>query len=124
MSNKYLLFIVIGIIFGGIIGFFSFYSPAFIYLVKGTDGMHDYMINIRDHGIAMAKSRGEYKCCIEPACTMCYMEANKWNYGKAGTCACDEYIAKGEEPCPQCAQALNCSSDASQEESVTCLAPE
>ena len=53
-----------------------------------------------------AKESGVYKCCIEPACTMCYLNGNKWNYGKAGTCACDEFIARGEDPCPQCIKGI------------------
>lgn len=58
-------------------------------------------------GIEIAKENGGYKCCIEPACTMCYVSPNKWNYGKAGTCACDEFIARGEDPCPQCIKGLS-----------------
>lgn len=57
-------------------------------------------------GINRAKAEGDYRCCIEPDCTMCYMEGNKWNNGEAGTCACDDLIAKGEKPCPQCEKAL------------------
>ncbi len=76
----------------------------------GPDSMHNFMTKTRDYGIQMAKLRGDYRCCIEPPCTMCYSEGNKWNYGQAGTCGCDDFIAKGEEPCPQCAQALNCES--------------
>ena len=63
--------------------------------------------------IEEAEKSGVYKCCIEPACTMCYLSGNKWNYGKGGTCACDEFIAKGEDPCPQCVKGIeegNCES--------------
>jgi hypothetical protein len=52
--------------------------------------------------IEEAQEAGVYQCCIEPACTMCYLNGNEWNYGNAGTCACDEFLAKGEDPCPQC----------------------
>jgi len=34
------------------------------------------------------------------------MEANKWNNFQAGTCACDDLIAQGKEPCPQCKTGL------------------
>ena len=64
--------------------------------------MHELLIKQRDVAIKKAKEAGDYKCCIEPACTMCYMEANKWNNHTAGTCACDDIIAQGGEPCPQC----------------------
>ena len=68
--------------------------------------MRQRIISQRDHAIQLAKERGEYKCCIEPPCTMCYMEANQWNNHTAGTCACDDLIAEGKEPCPQCARGL------------------
>jgi len=34
------------------------------------------------------------------------MEANQWNNFTAGTCACDDLIAQGKEPCPQCKRGL------------------
>jgi len=64
------------------------------------------IIREQEQAIQEAVKEGVYKCCIEPACTMCYMEANKWNNYQAGTCACDDLIAQGEEPCPQCQKGL------------------
>ena len=64
------------------------------------------ILSLRSLAIAEAKEAGDYRCCIEPACTMCYSEANKWNNFTAGTCACDDLIAKGEEACPQCQKDL------------------
>ncbi len=48
-----------------------------------------------------AKEQGKYKCCIEPACTMCYQGHWIWD---DGTCDCDGMIAKGEwdKVCPEC----------------------
>lgn len=66
----------------------------------------DYVLSELNFAIEKAVDAGVYKCCIEPACTMCYLNGNKWNYGKAGTCACDEFIARGEEPCPQCKKGI------------------
>lgn len=60
----------------------------------------------RDMAIEKATGEGVYKCCIHPACTMCFMEANKWNNFETGTCACDDLIAEGKEPCPQCKNGL------------------
>lgn len=60
--------------------------------------------------IQKAVEAGDYRCCIEPPCTMCYLEANQWNNFTAGTCACDDLIAQGKEPCPQCKQGL-CGTD-------------
>lgn len=60
----------------------------------------------RDTAIQEAVGAGVYKCCIHPPCTMCYMEANQWNNFTPGTCACDDLIAQGKEPCPQCKNGL------------------
>lgn len=52
-----------------------------------------------------AKQKGEYKCCIEPACTMCYL--GHWKFEK-GTCYCDDAIAEGrnEDVCPECVSGI------------------
>jgi hypothetical protein len=64
--------------------------------------MYQRVVVERDTAIRKAKDEGNYRCCIEPPCTMCYMEANQWNNYTVGTCACDDLIAQGKEPCPQC----------------------
>lgn len=64
------------------------------------------VVEKRDLGIKQAMEAGDYRCCINPPCTMCYMEANQWNNFQAGTCACDDLIAQGKEPCPQCKKGL------------------
>jgi hypothetical protein len=71
-----------------------------------AEEMHEQIIAHRDIAIAKAKERGDYRCCIHPPCTMCYMEANQWNNQTPGTCACDDLIAAGKEPCPQCVHGL------------------
>lgn len=60
------------------------------------------IVKQRNLTIQKAVEEGKYKCCITPPCSMCFMEANQWNNFEAGTCACDDLIAQGEEPCPQC----------------------
>jgi len=52
-----------------------------------------------------AKEEGRYKCCIEPACTMCYLGNWLWD---DGSCYCDDMIAKGEfdKVCPQCKRGI------------------
>ncbi|MFH1591745.1 MAG: hypothetical protein ABIB47_00045 [Candidatus Woesearchaeota archaeon] len=52
-----------------------------------------------------AKEEGKYKCCIEPACTMCYLGNWLW---KDGSCYCDDMILEGEadKVCPQCIRAM------------------
>lgn len=65
--------------------------------------------------IEIAKQNGDYNCCIEPACTMCYL--GHWKFEK-GTCHCDEAIKEGrnEDVCPECGKGLEeglCTSDES-----------
>ncbi len=56
-------------------------------------------------GIDYAKEKGEYDCCIEPACTMCYL--GHWKFEK-GTCYCDKAMREGieEDVCPECKKGL------------------
>ncbi|MBR9704795.1 hypothetical protein GOV12_05260 [Candidatus Pacearchaeota archaeon] len=63
--------------------------------------------------ISLAKDNGNYKCCIEPACTMCYL--GKWKYEK-GTCFCDDEIAKGnfDDVCPECKNGIDGSNQCSE----------
>ena len=55
--------------------------------------------------IEKAKAEGKYKCCIEPACTMCYLGSWVW---QDGSCYCQDMIVKGEwdRVCPQCLQGI------------------
>ncbi len=75
-------------------------SPTFSDL--SSDDMYQEIIEERDIAISKAVDDGVYRCCIDPPCTMCYMEANQWNNDEPGTCLCDDLIAEGKEPCPQC----------------------
>jgi len=79
--------------------------------------MNEEIVRQRDLAIQKAVENGSYKCCITPPCTMCYMEANEWNNYTAGTCACDDLIAQGKDPCPQCERGF-CESKS---EEGTCL---
>ncbi len=55
--------------------------------------------------IEEAEEQGRYKCCIEPACTMCYLGNWIW---EDGSCYCDDMIAKGEmdKVCPECQKGI------------------
>ena len=83
---------------------FSVQNPVFENL--NPEEIHKRIIKERDYAITQTVVRGDFRCCINPPCTMCYMEANQWNNFKAGTCACDNLIAQGKEPCPQCKKVL------------------
>jgi len=69
--------------------------------------MQEQVIKQRDLGIEKAIAAGVYNCCVDPICTMCYMEDNVWNNQTAGTCACADLIGQGKEICPQCKRILN-----------------
>ncbi|MAG50705.1 hypothetical protein CL621_03670 [archaeon] len=82
-------------------------------VVKESDSIKVYTFEERRENILVglnlaiedAKEEGKYKCCIEPACTMCYLGNWIW---KDGTCDCDGMIAEGEldKVCPQCKRGI------------------
>lgn len=110
MSKKVLISLVfLGVTAGVISGYWFFQERNRDFRKLSAAMMLQKIIHDRDYAIERAIEGGDYKCCINPPCTMCYMEANQWNNFRAGTCACDSLIAKGKEPCPQCRQGL-CSS--------------
>jgi len=82
----------------------SYQNPDFFEL--SPEQMLQRITTQRVFAIEQAVKRGDYRCCISPACTMCFMEGNEWNNGVAGTCACDDLIAQGKEPCPQCKRGI------------------
>lgn len=89
-------------------------TTAFLFFVQerssfsklSSDGMYRRLVSERDLALQKAVEEGVYKCCITPPCTMCYWEGNPWNNQTAGTCDCDNLIALGKEPCPQCVTGL------------------
>jgi hypothetical protein len=99
---KNIIIIIFILLIGGLAGYlvFSWQNPKFEKL--SAEEMHERIIKERDYAISKAVIVGDFRCCINPPCTMCYMEANQWNNQTAGTCACDDLIAQGKEPCPQC----------------------
>jgi len=69
-------------------------------ITKDSENPEKVIENLYD-AIEVAEEKGEYKCCIEPACTMCYL--GHWKFEK-GTCYCDDAILEGrfEDVCPEC----------------------
>lgn len=102
--NKLLLGILIIIIIavGCLVGYLLFERQGDDFEELSTIEMLEQITKNRDFAIQKAMAAGDYRCCIDPPCTMCFMEANKWNNFEAGTCACDDLIAQGKEACPQC----------------------
>jgi hypothetical protein len=109
-----LLFFSLGGLF--LLGF-KWHQSQFVNLSEAEK--HQTIIAQRDLAIQKAIAGGDYHCCITPPCTMCYMEANRWNDFEAGTCGCDKLIAEGEEPCPQCGREF-CEDSKEAVEGTTC----
>ncbi len=102
--SKLLITLIISVsVFVGIF-MFNQKTPSFENL--SSEEMYQKIISERDLAIQKSVEEGNYRCCITPPCTMCYMEANQWNNFQAGTCACDDLIALGKEACPQCNKGL------------------
>lgn len=102
---KKFIFLILILLIGGFVGYYFFVQQNnFKNLTVGE--MRERIIKERDVAIKKAAESGNYRCCIDPPCTMCFMEANQWNNQTAGTCACDDLIAEGKEPCPQCGRSL------------------
>jgi len=85
---KYLIFISILLLL--IVGYLFWSYPRGL---KAVDNL--------DKAIAEAVEKGDYSCCIDPPCRMCFM--GEWVFEK-GTCDCDQYIGSGEmdKVCPEC----------------------
>ena len=94
---------LIGFGLGLMLAHFSF--PSFAQL--SPDEMHQRVVSQRDFAIKKAVERGDYNCCVLPACAMCYWEGNLWNHQQPGECDCANFVQRGETPCPQCVKALN-----------------
>jgi len=72
-----------------------------IFLINNSSKSPEKVIGNLYKAIEFAEEKGDYNCCIEPACTMCYL--GNWKFEK-GTCHCDEAIAEGrfDDVCPEC----------------------
>lgn len=84
---------------------FIFINSIILAYVNNQENNPEKMIKKLYNAIDSAKEKGDYNCCIEPACTMCYL--GHWKFEK-GTCHCDEAIAEGrnEDVCPECVSGL------------------
>lgn len=91
MTKKFFYFALLSILF------------SFIAVAVFTSGQYspEKTIAMLNKAIDKAEENGDYKCCIEPACTMCYL--GHWKFD-VGTCFCDDMIKKGryEDVCPEC----------------------
>jgi len=104
IQKTIIVVLVIGI--SVLIGLFIYFERNQNFKNLDTNQMYNHLTEELKYAVAKAQEAGVYHCCISPPCTMCYMEGNKWNEGKPGTCQCDKFIAQGEKPCPQCEKGL------------------
>jgi len=72
-----------------------------LFLINYNNNSPEKIIGRLYRSIEFAQEKGDYNCCIEPACTMCYL--GKWKF-ETGTCHCDEAITEGrfDDVCPEC----------------------
>lgn len=82
-----------------------FIQPPFEKL--SVEKMQSKVVEYLNLAIKKSEDKGIYNCCVEPACTMCFLEQNTWNGQKAGRCNCADFIRQGKEPCPQCKKILS-----------------
>lgn len=102
-SLTFLLILFIGLGLG--LGIYYFSTPSFEDFDR--DKMLKHLVAYQKLAIRKAQSEGVYHCCIDPPCTMCFMEENSWNHYTPGTCDCAEFTARGKKPCPQCIKGMN-----------------
>lgn len=108
-KSIFLATIIGGLVTGGMI-----LIANFPFRLMTVNQMRHHIEEKQYQAIEKAKAQGDYKCCYDPGCTMCFMNENEWNNQQVGHCDCADLIAQGKQPCPQCIQALK------QEDSGTC----
>jgi len=82
-------------------------ASAFAFYFYSGPQTHDRdtLLKELELGIKQEIKEGNYRCCIEPACDMCYLGHWKWD---DGSCRCDDLIAEGnfDDVCPQCKKGI------------------
>ena len=68
---------------------------------KSFEEKRNEILSEIDVALKEATESGNYKCCIEPPCKMCFLGNWIWEDGK---CECDIMIAqeKWDKVCPEC----------------------
>ncbi len=99
-KEKMLVFVLVGLYVASLFIFHSGHSSVPPFEERRNVVLTGLMSAIED-----AQANGNYSCCIDPPCTMCYLGGWIW---KDGVCRCDEMIASGQtdKVCPQCRQGL------------------
>lgn len=105
--NIIILFIVILAISPGYFAGKGYFKGEEAFGMKRSEIMSEI-----DLALEEAVKSGDYKCCINPPCKMCYL--GNWLF-EDGKCDCDNKIAQGkiDEVCPECVHGMeegNCES--------------
>lgn len=97
MDKKLVIVIVLAI--------FSTSVFSYFYLETFNAPDREQILEDIDEGIQMEIENGNYRCCIDPPCDMCYLGHWIWD---DGSCKCDDMIANGEfdSVCPQCKKGI------------------
>jgi len=79
-------------------------SVSVAYLANPQEGFamkRARVVTDLDRAISESVASGDYRCCISPACRMCYLGSWIW---KDGICRCDDMIRQGQfdKVCPEC----------------------
>ncbi len=116
MRKAYAITLVLGFIVGAA-------AAAAYPMFQGYQGRRSRVIGDMNSLIEESVEAGEYKCCIEPACDMCFLGHWMW---EDGVCRCDELMREGrfDSVCPQCLRGVEEGRCKSSEEDGVCPVPE
>jgi len=90
----FLLFLFFGVVVGVVLT--TGYPYLQTYQQKRTN-----VIRTMEQVIEQQVEKGNYRCCIDPACNMCFLGEWEWD---DGICRCDDMIVDEEfdKVCPEC----------------------
>jgi len=99
MKNKtYLIILIVGLL--------SFFAGMYLVPANtshdemGMDEMRDDFILKKTNIQKEMLSKGQYRCCLEKACTYCIEKTPK--HGEGASCSCLEDVVEGRHPCGEC----------------------
>ncbi len=100
-KNRFFILVVlltIIMIFFGVWGIYSIKKAPF------AQRRSNLLVRL-DSELKEAEIEGNYKCCIEPLCKMCYLGNWVWD---DGICRCDDEIASNnwDRVCPECIKGI------------------
>lgn len=112
MKRLFFIFLISGILIGAV-------SASLYPNLQSYEKRRENIINDIESLIEEKTESGEYKCCIEPSCNMCFLGEWLWD---DGICRCDDLITNGENDkvCPECKAGIKEGRCKSEKASGTC----